>query len=136
MILLTLLFLFSCGEDKKEYTCSSTNINGTCETGKFCSELGQCVIACTPDTLNGLCLNNKVCNKIGQCVETKTCNGCKNWETCDIFTGNCTLQEGRCNVPGDCENSDYTCDNGNRCKVISDCNPYCGTNATCNIRTC
>ena len=141
-ILLFLLsfFLFSCGDDKSTDggACSSTNLNGSCDTGLVCKD-GECVALCTPETCDNLsvecgtvddgcgnvlncgsCDAGMACNSAGECIDI-----CIS-KTCEDLNVECGTTDDGCGNTLNCG----TCENGMTCNSAGECVVLC-TPKTC-----
>ena len=144
MILLTSFLVISCGGDddpKESYTCSLQVTDGTCPTGKVCTN-GQCVtkpIECTPacDATSETC-NNGTCEcKVGfhkdgtACVaDVVECDpACGDHSTCDA--GDCKCDAGFHKDGTACVADQVSGGVGSACAADTDCTD---TGAKCNTQ--
>lgn len=130
-------------QSSNPYTCSATNMNGTCPSGSYCNSTGTCVqqsqYTCSTTNTSGTCPSGYSCSTSGTCVQQNgSCSTSNPTGTCvagfTCVSGACVQQACSLTYPNGYCPSGQAC-NGGRC-VASSASTLCGTSTTATNATC
>jgi hypothetical protein len=135
LLILLVFVLFSCTDENNTNLCK----NNSCEEWQECNvDIGLCRSKVGFCSHNSECLgentycdsNTHLCNAINLCSNIN----CKDYEECNITTGNCNVKFGFCEKNLDCNENNYCNEITNKCeeKKVFDCSGIdCDSNGEC-----